>query len=79
MLPELARACAEQIVSQIEELQTKIDVIERTIKARHRADEVSRRLANGLVVDFAAFEAAQHTDFQPHEAARATTRNGLGS
>lgn len=44
-LPEPARACAELILMQIEDLQSKIKAIERTILARHRANEVSLRLA----------------------------------
>lgn len=44
-LPEPARACAELILMQIEDLQSKIKAIERTILARHRANELSLRLA----------------------------------
>ena len=44
-LPEPAIACAELILMQIEDLQSKIKAIERTILARHRANELSLRLA----------------------------------
>ena len=44
-LPEPARACAELILMQIQELQSKIEAIERTILARDRGNELSRRLA----------------------------------
>ena len=44
-LPEPARACAELLLMQIEDLQSKIKAIERTILARHRANELSLRLA----------------------------------
>jgi transposase len=44
-IPEPARACAELILMQIEDLQSKIKAIERTILARHRANELSLRLA----------------------------------
>lgn len=45
-LPDPARACAELILMQIEDLQSKIKAIERTILARHRANELSLRLAS---------------------------------
>jgi transposase len=45
VLPEPARACAELIMMQIEDLQAKIKAIERTLMARHRANEMSLRLA----------------------------------
>jgi transposase len=41
VLPDHARACAELIMMQIEDLQAKINVIERTITARNRANEIS--------------------------------------
>ncbi|WP_398471491.1 IS110 family transposase [Tardiphaga sp.] len=44
-LPEPARACAELILMQIEDLQSKIKAIDRTILTRHRANELSLRLA----------------------------------
>jgi transposase len=43
-LPEVARACAALIVSQIDALNEQIRTIERTIMARHRASELSKRL-----------------------------------
>ena len=49
-LPDPARACAELILMQIEDLQSKIKAIERTILARHRANELSLRLASILGV-----------------------------
>lgn len=44
-IPEPARACAELLLMQIEDLQSKIKAIEQTILARHRANELSLRLA----------------------------------
>lgn len=73
VLPEPARACAELIVMQIEDLQAKIDAIERVIKARHRANELSQRLATipgvgvitatalvATVADASAFKSGRH-------------------
>jgi transposase len=73
VLPEPARACAELIMMQIEDLQAKIKAIERTLMARHRANEMSLRLATipgiGLitatamvatVVDASAFKSGRH-------------------
>lgn len=73
VLPEPARACAELIMMQIEDLQTKIDAIERVIKTRHRANELSQRLATipgvgvitatalvATVVDASAFKSGRH-------------------
>ncbi len=54
-LPEPARACAELILMQIEDLQSKIKAIERTLLARHRANELSRRLAT-----IRAFKSGRH-------------------
>lgn len=44
-VPESARACAELTLMQIDDLQSKIKAIERTILTRHRANELSLRLA----------------------------------
>ena len=73
VLPEPARACAELIMMQIEDLQTKIDAIEHVIKTRHRANELSQRLATipgvgvitatalvATVVDASAFKSGRH-------------------
>lgn len=73
VLPEPARVCAELIMMQIEDLQTKIDAIERVIKARHRANELSQRLATipgvgaitatalvATVVDASSFKSGRH-------------------
>ena len=73
VLPEPARACAELIMMQIEDLQAKIKAIERTLMARHRANEMSLRLATipgigvitatamvATVVDASAFKSGRH-------------------
>jgi len=73
VLPDPARACAELIMMQIEDLQAKIKAIERALMARHRANEMSLRLATipgiGLitatamvatVVDASAFKSGRH-------------------
>jgi transposase len=73
VLPEPAQGCAELILMQIEELQTKIDAIETALKALHRSDELSQRLATipgvGLitatamistVADASAFKSGRH-------------------
>jgi transposase len=73
VLPEPARACAEFIMMQIEDLQAKIKAIERTLMARHRANEMSPRLATipgigvitatamvATVVDVSAFGSGRH-------------------
>jgi transposase len=73
VLPEPARACAELIMMQIDDLQSKIDAIERVIKARHRANDLSQRLATipgvgvitatalvATVVDASAFKSGRH-------------------
>jgi transposase len=72
-LPEPARACAELLLMQIEDLQSKIKAIERTILARHRANELSQRLATipgvgiitatalvATVVNASAFKSGRH-------------------
>ncbi len=72
-LPEPARACAELILMQIQDLQSKIKAIERTILARHRGNELSRRLATipgvgiitatalvATVVNASAFKSGRH-------------------
>jgi transposase len=73
VLPEPARACAELIMMQIEDLQAKIKATERTLMARHRTNEMSLRLATipgigvitatamvATVVDASAFKSGRH-------------------
>jgi transposase len=73
VLPDPARGCAELIMMQIEDLQTKIKAIEKTLMARHRANELSMRLATipgigvitatamvATVVDASAFRSGRH-------------------
>jgi transposase len=43
-LPDLARECVELIVTQVEELERRIAMVDRSILAWHRKSEVSRRL-----------------------------------
>ena len=43
-LPDLARECIELLIAQIEDLQRRIGMVERSIAEWHRKDEVSRRL-----------------------------------
>ena len=43
-LPDLARECVELIVAQIEDLERRITVVDRSITEWHRKSEVSRRL-----------------------------------
>jgi transposase len=72
-LPDPARACAELIMMQIEDLKAKIKAIEKTLMARHRANELSLRLATipgigvitttamvATVVDASAFKSGRH-------------------
>lgn len=72
-LPEVARAYAALIVSQIDALNEQIRTIERTIMARHRANELSKRLETipgigvitatamvATVVDASAFKSGRH-------------------
>lgn len=44
-LPDPARECARLILAQIGDLQAKIKMLEKTIVARHKANEMSQRLA----------------------------------
>ena len=44
-LPDLARECIELLLAQIEDLQRRIVLVERSIARWHRTNEVSRRLA----------------------------------
>ena len=73
VLPDPARACAELIMMQIEDLQAKIKTIDRTLMARHRSNEMSLRLATipgigvitatamvATVVDASAFKSGRH-------------------
>jgi len=73
VLPDPALACAELIMMQIEDLQAKIKAIEKTLIARHRANELSLRLATipgigvitatamvATVVDASAFRSGRH-------------------
>lgn len=72
-LLEPARTSAELILMQIADLQSKIKAIERTILARHRANELSLRLATipgvgiitatalvATVVNISAFKSGRH-------------------
>jgi transposase len=43
-LPDAIRGCAELIIGQIDDLQSRVKVIEKAILACHRASEVSLRL-----------------------------------
>jgi len=43
-LPDLARECVELIVTQVEELERRIAMVDRSILAWHRKSEVPRRL-----------------------------------
>ena len=43
-LPDLARECVELLLAQIEDLQRRVSVVERSIAHWHRTNEVSRRL-----------------------------------
>jgi len=43
-LPDLARECIELLLAQIEDLQRRIGMVERSIAEWHRKNEVSRRL-----------------------------------
>lgn len=43
-LPGAVRGCVEQIIGQIDDLQSRVKVIEKAILACHRASEVSLRL-----------------------------------
>jgi transposase len=43
-LPDLARECVELLLAQLEDLQRRIAMVERSIATWHRAHEVSRRL-----------------------------------
>jgi transposase len=43
-LPDAVRGCVELIIAQIDDLQSRVKVIEKAILACHRASEVSLRL-----------------------------------
>ncbi|MBV8090623.1 MAG: transposase, partial [Alphaproteobacteria bacterium] len=43
-LPDLARECIELLLAQIEDLQRRIVLAERSVARWHRTNEVSRRL-----------------------------------
>jgi transposase len=43
-LPDLARECVELLLAQIEDLQRRVSMVERSIAAWHRTNDVSRRL-----------------------------------
>ena len=42
--PDAVRNCVELIMGQIEDLQTRVQTIEKAIRVAHRASEVSLRL-----------------------------------
>ncbi|KAH2843858.1 hypothetical protein KXW36_009819, partial [Aspergillus fumigatus] len=44
VLPDAVRGCVELIMGQIDDLQTRIQAIEKAIRVKHRASEVSLRL-----------------------------------
>ena len=44
VLPEVVRSCVELIMGQIDDLQTRIQAIENSIRVKHRANDVSLRL-----------------------------------
>ena len=52
-LPDLARECIELLLAQIEDLQRRIGMVERSIAAWHPNNEISRRLetipGNGVI------------------------------
>lgn len=73
VLPEPARECAALILAQIADLQRRIRELDRVIMARHRANELSRRLATipgvgvitatamvATVADASAFKSGRH-------------------
>ena len=72
-LPDEVRGCVELILIHIADLQTKIDALEQAIRKRHRANELSQRLATipgigvitatalvATVVDASAFKSGRH-------------------
>jgi transposase len=63
-LPDLARECVELIVAQVEELERRIAMVDRSILAWHRKSEVSKRLETipGIGVITATAIAAVVTD-----------------
>jgi transposase len=44
-LPDLARECIELLLAQIEDLQRRVSMVERSITEWHRTNDVSQRLA----------------------------------
>lgn len=44
VLPDAVRSCVELIMGQIDDLQTRVQTIEKAIRVAHRASEVSMRL-----------------------------------
>lgn len=44
ILPDAVRSCVELIMGQIDDLQTRVQAIEKAIRVKHRASEVSLRL-----------------------------------
>ncbi len=44
VLPDAVRSCVELIMGQIDDLQTRVQTIEKAIRVKHRASEVSLRL-----------------------------------
>jgi len=44
VLPDLVRGCVELIMGQVDDLQARIQSMEKVIRVQHRANEVSQRL-----------------------------------
>lgn len=73
VLPAAVRGCVELIMGQIDELQSRVDALEKAITAHHRASEVSLRLQSipgigvitasaitATIADAKAFKSGRH-------------------
>ncbi|MHA6731523.1 IS110 family RNA-guided transposase [Devosia sp. A369] len=73
VLPAPVRGCVELIMGQIDELQSRVDALEKAITANHRASEVSQRLQSipgigvitasaitATIADASAFKSGRH-------------------